>query len=134
MWTGIRAHHRQGEVRADNRLVATGRTAPNTRALNLGRPASRSMRKVPSSSTGMRTSARTSLLPATATDQPQFVYVAAAAGTRAAINMTGGDAALDLTAMPAVVFTDPQVATAATARRKRTTTGSRPTAARSPSD
>jgi mercuric reductase len=26
------------------------------------------------------------------TDQPQFVYVAAAAGTRAAINMTGGDA------------------------------------------
>jgi mercuric reductase len=37
--------------------------------------------------------------------------VAAAAGTRAAINMTGGDAALDLTAMPAVVFTDPQVAT-----------------------
>ncbi|ENL2318982.1 TPA: mercuric reductase, partial [Escherichia coli] len=27
------------------------------------------------------------------------------------INMTGGDAALNLTAMPAVVFTDPQVAT-----------------------
>jgi len=45
------------------------------------------------------------------TDQPQFVYVAAAAGTRAAINMTGGNATLDLTAMPAVVFTDPQVAT-----------------------
>ena len=45
------------------------------------------------------------------TDQPQFVYVAAAAGTRAAINMTGGEAALDLTAMPTVVFTDPQVAT-----------------------
>ena len=45
------------------------------------------------------------------TDQPQFVYVAAAAGTRVAVNMTGGDVALDLTAMPAVVFTDPQVAT-----------------------
>jgi len=44
-------------------------------------------------------------------DQPQYVYVAAAAGTRAAINMTGGDVALDLTAMPSVVFTDPQVAT-----------------------
>lgn len=42
---------------------------------------------------------------------PQFVYVAAAAGTRAAINMTGGDAHLDLTTMPAVIFTDPQVAT-----------------------
>jgi len=37
--------------------------------------------------------------------------VAAAAGTRAAVNMTGGDVALDLSAMPAVVFTDPQVAT-----------------------
>jgi mercuric reductase len=45
------------------------------------------------------------------TGQPQFVYVAAAGGTRAAINMTGGEAALDLSAMPAVVFTDPQVAT-----------------------
>lgn len=45
------------------------------------------------------------------TDQPQYVYVAAAAGSRAAINMTGGDAALDLNTMPAVVFTDPQVAT-----------------------
>ncbi|HBZ30000.1 MAG TPA: mercuric reductase, partial [Nitrosomonas nitrosa] len=43
--------------------------------------------------------------------QPQFVYVAAAAGTRAAINMTGGKAELDLTTMPVVVFTDPQVAT-----------------------
>ncbi len=36
---------------------------------------------------------------------------AAAAVTRAAITMTGGEAGLDLTAMPAVVFTDPQVAT-----------------------
>jgi len=44
------------------------------------------------------------------TNLPQFVYVAAAAGTRAAINMTGGDATLDLTTMPAVAFTDPQVA------------------------
>ncbi|GAA5266667.1 mercuric reductase [Acidiphilium sp. MT5] len=42
---------------------------------------------------------------------PQLVYVAAAAGTRAAINMTGGDAALDLSIVPAVVFTDPSVAT-----------------------
>jgi mercuric reductase len=45
------------------------------------------------------------------TDQPQFVYVAAAAGTRAAINMTGGDAAIDLAAMPSVMFTEPQMAT-----------------------
>ncbi|HYY16629.1 MAG TPA: FAD-dependent oxidoreductase, partial [Gammaproteobacteria bacterium] len=45
------------------------------------------------------------------TTHPPFVYVAAAAGTRAAINMTGGNAALDLATMPAVIFTDPQVAT-----------------------
>ncbi len=45
------------------------------------------------------------------TTQPQFVYVAAAAGTRAAINMTGGDAAINLSTMPAVMFTDPQMAT-----------------------
>ena len=46
------------------------------------------------------------------TDQPQFVYVAAAGGSRAAVNMTGGEATLDLSAMPGVMFTDPQVATA----------------------
>lgn len=45
------------------------------------------------------------------TSQPQYVYVAAAAGSRAAANMLGGHAKLDLTIMPAVVFTDPQVAT-----------------------
>jgi mercuric reductase len=59
----------------------------------------------------MRTSAPNIYAAGDCTDQPQFVYVAAAAGTRAAINMTGGDAALDLATMPAVVFTDPQVAT-----------------------
>src|SRR3546814_12350097 len=45
------------------------------------------------------------------TDQPRFVYVAAAAGAGAAVNMTGGHATLDLTIMPAAVFTDPQLAT-----------------------
>jgi mercuric reductase len=69
------------------------------------------MRKGPSSSTKACTSNPNIYAAGDCTDQPQFVYVAAAAGTRAAINMTGGDAALDLTAMPAVVFTDPQVAT-----------------------
>ena len=43
-------------------------------------------------------------------DLPQYVYVAAAAGTRAAINMTGGEATIDLDIIPSVVFTDPQVA------------------------
>ena len=59
----------------------------------------------------MRTSAPDVYATGDCTDRPQFVYVAAAGGTGAAINMTGGDATLDLTTMPAVVFTDPQVAT-----------------------
>ena len=44
-------------------------------------------------------------------NMPQFVYVAAAAGSRAGTNMMGGEARLDLSTMPAVIFTDPQVAT-----------------------
>ncbi|WP_018991659.1 mercury(II) reductase [Aromatoleum toluclasticum] len=101
----------RGERRADKLLVATGR-APNTRSLNL------SAAGVEVNAQGaividsrLRTSAPHVFAAGDCTDQPQFVYVAAAAGTRAAINMTGGDAVLDLTTMPAVVFTDPQVAT-----------------------
>jgi mercuric reductase len=100
-----------GELRADKLLVATGRT-PNTRSLALeAAGVSRQCAR------GHRHRQRHAhqypniYAAGDCTDQPQFVYVAAAAGTRAAINMTGGDAALDLTAMPAVVFTDPQVAT-----------------------
>ena len=101
----------RGEIRADKLLVATGRT-PNTDDLALETAG------VAVSAQGaividkrMRTSAPQIYAAGDCTDQPQFVYVAAAAGTRAATNMTGGEAALDLTAMPAVVFTAPQVAT-----------------------
>ncbi|QJB54697.1 mercury(II) reductase [Escherichia coli] len=100
-----------GELRADKLLVATGR-APNTRKLALD---ATGVTLTPQGAIvidpGMRTSVEHIYAAGDCTDQPQFVYVAAAAGTRAAINMTGGDAALNLTAMPAVVFTDPQVAT-----------------------
>ncbi|TAK51333.1 MAG: mercury(II) reductase [Gammaproteobacteria bacterium] len=100
-----------GELRADRLLVATGRT-PNTGCLNLE---AAGVAVNPQGAividTGMRTSVSGIFAAGDCTDQPQFVYVAAAAGTRAAINMTGGDTTLDLTAMPAVVFTDPQVAT-----------------------
>ena len=101
----------RGAVRADRLLVATGRT-PNTRGLDLD------VVGVTLDGRGaivvddhLRTSAPGLYAAGDCTDRPQFVYVAAAAGTRAAINMTGGDATLDLTTMPAVVFTDPQVAT-----------------------
>ncbi|OIQ98132.1 mercuric reductase [mine drainage metagenome] len=100
-----------GELRADQLLVATGRS-PNTRSLSLDNAG------VALSPHGnividdhMRTSAADIYAAGDCTDQPQFVYVAAAAGTRAAVNMTDGEVSLDLTAMPTVVFTDPQVAT-----------------------
>ncbi len=101
----------QDEVRADKLLVATGR-APNVSglALEVAGVAVNAQGSIVIDK-GMRTSSPHIYAAGDCTDQPQFVYVAAAAGTRAAVNMTGGDAALDLTAMPAVVFTDPQVAT-----------------------
>ncbi len=100
-----------GEIRGDRLLVATGRR-PNTRALALEKAG------IATDPRGgiiiddrMRTSVEHIYAAGDCTDQPQYVYVAAAAGTRAAINMTGGDARLDLTAMPAVVFTEPAIAT-----------------------
>lgn len=96
---------------SDALLVASGRP-PNTADLNLMAAG------VEIADNGaivvdehMRTSAENIYAAGDCTTQPQFVYVAAAAGTRAGTNMTGGDAALDLSAMPAVIFTDPQVAT-----------------------
>jgi len=100
-----------GEIRCDQLLVATGRQ-PNTDRLALDKAG------VETGHNGaiiidkhMRTSAEHIYAAGDCTDQPQYVYVAAAAGTRAAINMTGGDTTLDLTAMPAVVFTEPAVGT-----------------------
>nr|AVI43265.1 Mercuric reductase [Klebsiella pneumoniae] len=99
-----------GELRADKLLVATGRAQHTQAGTGCdGRHAHPQGAIV--IDPGMRTSVEHIYAAGDCTDQPQFVYVAAAAGTRAAINMTGGDAALNLTAMPAVVFTDPQVAT-----------------------
>jgi len=99
-----------GAIRCDALLVATGRQ-PNTDQLALDRVG------IETDHSGtividdhMRTSVEHIYAAGDCTDQPQYVYVAAAAGTRAAINMTGGEAALDLTAMPGVVFTEPVVA------------------------
>ncbi|MGB0514010.1 MAG: mercury(II) reductase, partial [Wenzhouxiangellaceae bacterium] len=96
---------------ADQLLVATGR-APNTAALDLEQAG---VKTIPGGAiqvdSRMRTNQDHIFAVGDCTDMPEFVYVAAAAGTRAAVNMTGGDVELDLHAMPAVVFTDPQVAT-----------------------
>jgi mercuric reductase len=100
-----------GEMRADRLLIATGR-ASNTQSLGLDAAGIVvNAQKAIVVDKDMRTSSPHIYAAGDCTDQPQFVYVAAAAGTRAAINMTGGDTELDLSAMPAVVFTDPQIAT-----------------------
>ena len=101
----------QGEIRAEQLLIATGRTA-NTEALNLDAAGVTVDRNTAVTiDDRMRSTATNIYAAGDCTNQPEFVYVAAAAGTRAAINMTGGDAILDLSVMPAVIFTDPQIAT-----------------------
>lgn len=100
-----------GEMRGDALLVATGRT-PNTDTLELARAGIRAAKSgAIEVDAHLRTSVPHIYAAGDCTDQPQFVYVAAAGGTRAAINMTGGEAALDLRTMPTVVFTEPQIAT-----------------------
>ena len=100
-----------GERRAERLLIATGRT-PDTRSLGLeAAGVAVNAQGAIQIDPRMRTRARDIYAAGDCTDQPQFVYVAAAAGTRAAINMTGANATLDLTTMPRVIFTDPQVAT-----------------------
>jgi len=101
----------KGLVRANQLLIATGR-APNTEMLNLnaiGVAATKS--GAIAVNDRLETTSSRIYAAGDCTDQPPFVYVAAAGGSRAAANMLGGDVRLDLRAMPAVVFTDPQVAT-----------------------
>ncbi len=101
----------QGMVRGDKLLVAIGRS-PNTRGLNLD---AAGVFTEPNGAIRvderMATSVPHIYAAGDCSSMPQLVYVAAAAGSRAAVNMTGGEARLDLSAMPAVIFTDPQVAT-----------------------
>jgi mercuric reductase len=100
-----------GMLRGDALLLATGRAA-NVERLSLEAAGVQLSERGRIAVDGqLRTSVPNIYAAGDCTDQPQFVYVAAAAGSRAAENMTGGDAKLDLRTMPVVVFTDPQVAT-----------------------
>lgn len=99
------------ELESEQVLVATGRQA-NTDQLNLQET------NIDTDNQGrivvgkdLQTSQENVYAAGDCTQLPQFVYVAAAAGTRAGKNMVGGNAVLDLTTLPSVVFTDPQVAT-----------------------
>ena len=100
-----------GTLRGDALLIATGR-APNVETLNLDHIGIRTGKGgVIEVNEHLMTSVPHIYAAGDCTDQPQFVYVAAAGGSRAARNMTGDNVTLDLRSMPAVVFTDPQVAT-----------------------
>jgi len=110
-------------LEADRLLVAVGRR-PNTGALNLEiAGVARDDSGAITVSDRLETSAAGVYAAGDCTALPQFVYVAAAAGTRAAVNMTGGDAKLDLHVVPEVVFTDPQVAVVGLDERAAATAG-----------
>lgn len=103
----------------DQLLVATGRRA-NVEALDSDAAG------VETDSRGfvvvdecLRTSVSGVYAAGDCTPLPQFVYVAARAGTIAAENAIEGDERwLDLSAMPAVTFTDPQVASVGLTERQ----------------
>lgn len=95
---------------AEHLLVAVGRT-PNTGGLSLAIPG------VDTDASGairvnefLETSVSHIFAIGDCTTLPAFVYVAAQAGTRAADNLFGARESLDLSVLPSVVFTDPQVA------------------------
>ena len=113
----------RGELDCDQLLIATGRQSnADTLALeNAGVAVAANGTIIIDDH--MRTNVKNIYAAGDCTDQPQYVYVAAAAGTRAARNMTGDDIALDLSAMPAVVFTSPQVATAGLTEQQATAQG-----------
>ena len=101
----------EGFLSAERLLIATGRHA-NTAQLgleNVGVAIQKNGAVIVNDK--METSTANIYAVGDCSNMPQYVYVAAAAGTKAGINMMGGDARLDLSTMPAVIFTDPQVAT-----------------------
>jgi len=101
------------ELRADEILVATGRT-PNTEGLGLEELG---VELDPSGAILVDAEQRTNLPSIHAagdvTDQPRFAYVAAAAGAAAAENALGsGGERLDFSALPQIIFTSPAAAQA----------------------
>lgn len=100
----------QERISGDRLLIATGRR-PNTSSLSLEHA------QVVTGINGvipvdqyLHTSNPCIYAAGDCTTNPEYVYVAAAAGTRAAINMLSGEEPLDLSVVPGVVFTDPQIA------------------------
>ena len=93
-------------------LVATGRV-PNTAGLGLEAAGVEvGSRGAIVTDDGMRTSNPRVFAAGDCTDSPQFVYVAAYEGALAAENALGGSRVVDLSALPRVTFTSPQIASA----------------------
>jgi len=99
------------ELKAERLLVATGRT-PNTGSLGLNDAGiEQDRRGAILIDDRMRTSKSGIYAAGDVTDRDQFVYMAAYGAKLAALNALNGDGLIyDNTAMPWVVFTDPQVA------------------------
>jgi mercuric reductase len=112
---GVTVRVRQGgqlvELEADRLLVAAGRT-PNTEGLGLpGAGVATDEHGAIVVDDHMRTSRTAVYAAGDVTDRDRFVYMAAYGARLAALNALNGDSlAYDSTAMPWVVFTDPQVA------------------------
>ena len=105
---------RHVEVRADRILVATGRT-PNSQGLSLQQVGvSIDQDGAVIVDADQRTSVPSIYAAGDVTNQPRYVYVAAAAGAAAAQNALGGaePLQLDFSNLPRVTFTTPQIAAA----------------------
>lgn len=99
-----------GALLSEQLLIATGRVA-NTEELDLDKLGVTTENNAIVVDDRLQTSVAGIYAGGDCTHLPEFVYVAAASGMRAALNMTGGDTRLDLRTMPSVIFTEPQVAT-----------------------
>jgi mercuric reductase len=107
-----RVHGRSQVYRAEQVLMALGRQ-PNTAGMRLDEMGVELDENGAVIVNGyMRTSQSDIYATGDCTTNPEFVYVAATGGSIAAENaLNDAGRVLDLSAMPAVVFTDPQVAT-----------------------
>lgn len=114
----------QQEFRAEQVLMATGRR-PNSDDLGLEDAGIRTDRRgFIEVDDYLQTSVAGIYAVGDVTTLPKFVYTAAAAGGIAAHNALGGEPRrLDLTGLPKVIFTDPQVASAGLTEREATRQG-----------
>ena len=113
----------QDEIHCDRLLVATGRQSNADRLAleNVGVKTTKSGNIIIDGQ--MRTNVENIYAAGDCTNLPQYVYVAAAAGSRAVRNMLGENTLLDLATMPAVVFTSPQVASVGLSKLQAATRG-----------